>query len=407
MRTRSGSAVRALSLVIPLVGQGVAGVVFALGFHDPTLRPIWLPQFFILLAASTILLLAVPFCRRDLHRVVLLVTTLLLDVVMCVPQGADLGLEATLGTVFVVVTMTEVKGAPAIGLCLACTAALSASHWPIVAWGVRIDAPKSPAIALLASYLCFLTWLAGLVGARGMKLRRQEEELQRIDRTVRALSEANLNFQELVTRVQRETEESERRRLTREIHDIVGYTLVNIQMMMEAATDLVHRDTTGLEEILVKSRDQAQRGLMDTRRAMRNFRAVVEAKSGGLARVIEVAHIFEKATKVTVRLHLGNAPESFGPVIDEVVYRMVQESLTNALRHGNASEITVSFWVIDGELRLSIADNGAGAKEIVPGIGLSGMAERIAYVGGTMRAENSPYGFVVSSEIPLSPREGS
>ncbi len=45
MRTRSGSAVRALSLVIPLVGQGVAGVVFALGFHDPTLRPIWLPQF--------------------------------------------------------------------------------------------------------------------------------------------------------------------------------------------------------------------------------------------------------------------------------------------------------------------------------------------------------------------------
>jgi signal transduction histidine kinase len=177
-------------------------------------------------------------------------------------------------------------------------------------------------------------------------------------------------------------------------------------MIMEAATDLVRGNRAGLEELLLKSRDQAQRGLLETRRAMRNLRSVPAVRAGGLGRVMELARIFEKATKVAVKLHFGNAPESFGALIDEVVYRTVQESLTNALRHGNATEITVSFWIVDEALRLSVADNGVGSKEIVPGIGLSGMGERIALVGGTMNVENTPFGFLVSSEIPLGRPEG-
>ncbi|HUI68955.1 MAG TPA: ATP-binding protein, partial [Spirochaetia bacterium] len=178
-------------------------------------------------------------------------------------------------------------------------------------------------------------------------------------------------------------------------------TLTNIQMMMEAATDLVSRDTSGLEDLLVKSRDQAQRGILEARRAMRNLRAVSEVRAAGLARIAEVARIFERATKVTVKLNLGNTPESLGAKVDDAVYRMVQECLTNALRHGNATEITVSFWVVGKALRLSVADNGVGSKEIVPGIGLAGMAERLAHLGGTLRAENAPFGFVVHGEIPL------
>jgi len=106
-----------------------------------------------------------------------------------------------------------------------------------------------------------------------------------------------------------------------------------------------------------------------------------------------------------VRLNLGNTPASLGARVDDVVYRMIQECLTNALRHGNATEITVSFWIVGGVLRLSIADNGVGSKEIVPGIGLSGMAERLSHVGGTMKAENTPFGFLVFSEIPVAQEE--
>ena len=394
-------AVRAPSLVTTLAGHGVAGLVFFLSFRDPGLRPHWLPQFFLLLSAATALLLAAPLFRRGTHRLIVLLSAMSIDIVLGIPLGPDLAVGAVLGTVFIFVTTTEVEGRAAPLLCIACALALSWSHWPLVAWGTRIEGAPPLGAALMTTSLLFLTWLARLVGSRGLQIRRQHEELLRIDRTVRALSEANLDFQELATRVQRETEEQERRRITREIHDIVGHTLTNIQMMMEAATDLFRRDSAGLEELLLKSRDQAQRGLLETRRAMRNLRSAPVIRAGGLGRVTEVARIFEKATKVTVKLHFGNAAESFGVLIDDVVYRTVQESLTNALRHGNATEITVSFWVVEQALRLSVVDNGVGSKEIVPGIGLSGMAERIALVGGTLKAENTPFGFLVSTEIPL------
>lgn len=392
---------RAPGLVTTLAGHGVAGAILFLSFRNPLLRPIWLPQFFILLATATGLLLAVPGFRRTSRRVVLVAVVMVVEIVMGIPEGPDLALAAVLGTVFVFVCMTELGGAPALFLCLAYSLAIPFSHWPLAAWGQPIPGAPPVSAGLLAAYFLFLTWLVGLVGSRGRRISRQSEELARIDRTVRALTEANLDFQELATRVQRETEEQERSRITREIHDIVGYTLTNIQMMMEAATDLVSRDSASLGELLVKSRDQAQRGLLETRRVMRNLRSVQEVRASGLGRVAEVARIFERATRVRVKLAFGNAPESFGTRIDEVVYRTVQESLTNALRHGNATEIGVSFWVMEGALRLAIADNGAGSKEIVPGIGLSGMRERIAHVGGTLKAENTVFGFLVFSEIPL------
>ena len=405
MQTRMWMAVRAPSLVTTLAGHCVAGLVFFFSFRNPSIRPIWLPQFYALLSACTLLLLVMPGTRRSSYRVTLLIFAMLIEIVLGIPQGPDLIVNAVLGTVFIFLAMTEVEGVVATVLCLVYTAAVSASHWPLLAWGAPVAGAPLLGSALLGMYLLFLTWLVGLVGSRGQQIRRQNDELLRIDRTVRALSEANLDFQELATRVQRETEEQERRRITREIHDIVGYTLTNIQMMMEAATDLVSRDSAGLGELLVKSRDQAQRGLLETRRAMRNLRAVSAVRTNGLSRVVEVARIFERATKVRVRLNFGNSPESFGPRIDDVVYRTVQESLTNALRHGNATEISVSFWVVDRALRLSITDNGAGSKEIVPGIGLSGMAERLAHVGGALKAENTAFGFLVSSEIPLGQEE--
>ncbi len=393
-------AVRAPGLVTVLAGHGIAALTFLLSFRSP-LRSIWFPQFFILLSLATVILLGLRRLPRDSHRLIALVSVMLIEVVLGVPLGTDLAVAGILGTVFIFLAMTELKGGAASILCVVYSTAVPASHWPLVAWGTPVPGAPPLEAALLGTYFLFLTWLVGMVGSRGQKIRRQDEELLRIDGTVRALSEANLDFQELATRVQRETQEQERKRITGEIHDIVGYTLTNIQMMMEAATDLVSRDSFGLEELLVKSRDQAQRGLLETRRAMHNLRAVSEVRASGLGRVTEVARIFERATKVAVRLNFGNAPDSLGARVDDVVYRMAQECLTNALRHGNATEITVNFWIVGAVLRLSISDNGVGSKEIIPGIGLSGMAERLAHIGGTMKAENTPFGFLVLSEIPL------
>jgi signal transduction histidine kinase len=379
----------------------VAGLLFFFTFPNSALRPVWIPQFYVLLSLATVLLLLVARFQKNVYRIVALLGAMIVEVVIGIPEGPELAIGAVLGSVFIWLTMTEVRGIIATVISLGYSMALASIHWPLVALGVRIEGAPPEHAALLGLYLVFMTWLSGLAGSRGRRIRTQQEEILRIDRVVKALSEANLDFQELATRVQKETEERERRRIGREVHDIVGYTLTNIQMMMEAATDLVKSGKDGLEDLLVKSRNQAQRGLLETRRAMRNLHETPVIHSRGMQRVAEVARIFQNATKVSVHVHFGNAPPSFGDAIDELVYRMAQESLTNALRHGNATEISVNFWVVDGAVRISIADNGKGSKEIVPGVGLAGMSERIAHLGGTMNAENTAFGFQILAEIPL------
>ena len=274
-----------------------------------------------------------------------------------------------------------------------------------MAWGIRVEGAAPLAAVLLGMYLLFLTWLVGLVGSRGQQIRRQNEELLRIDRTVRALSEANLDFQELATRVQRETEEQERRRITREIHDIVGYTLTNIQMMMEAATDLVRRDAAGLEDLLVKSRDQAQRGLMETRRAMRNLRDRLRVKTSGLGRVdgggADLREGHKGAGEAELRQRSGELWPAHGRRRLPDGPGIPHQRAAPRQRDGNLGQFLGRGAARCGSALRTMA---RGPKEIVPGIGLAGMAERIAHVGGTMKAESTPFGFLVFSEIPLRRR---
>jgi signal transduction histidine kinase len=91
--------------------------------------------------------------------------------------------------------------------------------------------------------------------------------------------------------------------------------------------------------------------------------------------------------------------------IDLVLYRMIQEGLTNAFRHGKATLITVRLWIFQSELIVRIHDNGQGSPEIKKGIGLQGMEERIKKIHGRLEAKNVVDGFVVIAWIPLNSPE--
>jgi signal transduction histidine kinase len=74
--------------------------------------------------------------------------------------------------------------------------------------------------------------------------------------------------------------------------------------------------------------------------------------------------------------------------------------MTNAIRHGRASRIQISFWISDGRLRISVDDNGIGSTDIEPGIGFTGMRERLDPLGGELTLGNGLTGFTVRAEIP-------
>jgi signal transduction histidine kinase len=92
----------------------------------------------------------------------------------------------------------------------------------------------------------------------------------------------------------------------------------------------------------------------------------------------------------------------YGHAVNTVLTRIVQEAFTNSVRHGQATRIAIQFWEFPGSLSMIVSDNGIGSRNIVKGIGLAGMEERLAAVGGTMEV-SSPEdgGFRLKVDIPL------
>ncbi|MDT8303435.1 MAG: sensor histidine kinase, partial [Sedimentisphaerales bacterium] len=221
-----------------------------------------------------------------------------------------------------------------------------------------------------------------------------------LQKSVSSLVEANVAGQRYAATIEDESVEAERNRITREIHDSLGYTLTNIVMLMEAAKDLAETDRERLDEFLDFARGQALDGLAETRRTLREYRAIAQPELNIITAVNRLVRMVNATTSVAVKVDYSNILWTFGNTIDEVLYRVVQEGLTNAIRHGNATRVDVLFWCDAQRIHLTVRDNGRGGANIIDGIGLSGMRERLRGLGGELTTNSSPKGFRLAVEIP-------
>jgi signal transduction histidine kinase len=112
--------------------------------------------------------------------------------------------------------------------------------------------------------------------------------------------------------------------------------------------------------------------------------------------------IFEEVTGIAVTVEWGNMKSDYGSAINKVLTRIIQEAFTNSIRHGKASRILIQFWEFPGEFTMTVTDNGIGAANIVKGIGLAGMEERLESLRGTLAVSSPPEGgFRLRIAIPL------
>ena len=243
--------------------------------------------------------------------------------------------------------------------------------------------------------------------AAGFMLRYREQMLQleqerrRLDAAVGELAHANLGYQEYTTVLEQRTMLEERKRITREIHDIIGYTLTNNIMMMEAAVEMVRRDPQRVSALITDARRSAEEGLDGIRNALYLLRAQEDPRLAGMDLIAKLISSFHAATGVTVRLEYGNARGSIGHEVEGILFHVIQEALTNSFRHGRSTLVEILFWIRDnGILVMNVRDNGGGAVDIHEGIGVSGMRERLEPLGGTLRLLMSPQGFTVTVEVP-------
>jgi signal transduction histidine kinase len=206
---------------------------------------------------------------------------------------------------------------------------------------------------------------------------------------------------------QRETAaEQERLRIARDMHDVVAHSLTVIVAQADGARYASAAGSAQAGDALATISGTAREALGDVRVLLARLRQAqsdlpqlgVGELDGLLGQVREAG--------LTVEAVLGTPPDSVPAVVQLAVYRIVQESLTNALRHGDASQgSTLRLTWNDSEVRLEIrsrvrADTPAPSR----GHGIAGMAERARLAGGTLVAERDRDEFVVRAALPIRER---
>jgi signal transduction histidine kinase len=256
-----------------------------------------------------------------------------------------------------------------------------------------------------ALLLCICSLFASTLKMLCVMIDKADWQIAHLHGNIAKLSEFNQSLQSYARTADEIATKKERYRISREIHDISGYIFTNIIALMDSIIITGCQNPEKTSETCLTSRIQAQEGLQETRKALRALRTLESAREQGLRAIYKIKGIFEETTGVVVNIESGNMPLSFGEEIDLIVYRIVQEALTNALRHGHATKVSIDFRISDSVLRMNVLDNGSGSKKIIKGIGLAGMEERINQLNGQIEAMNAPEGgFKLSVLIPITER---
>jgi two-component system sensor histidine kinase UhpB len=196
-------------------------------------------------------------------------------------------------------------------------------------------------------------------------------------------------------------QERERLRVARELHDEIGQTLTAVTLQAERAAE---GDPAHASAALQRVADAVRVSLEEVRRIARELRPEALDDLGLVNALIALCNRIGAQDRLVVRRELQSKLPPLSPDVELVIYRIAQESLTNALRHSGAGSATVSL-VADAEtLTLRVADDGTGIPADLPSgtAGIAGMRERALLVGGRLAIESRPnQGTEVRLSIPV------
>lgn len=222
------------------------------------------------------------------------------------------------------------------------------------------------------------------------KLRLSEEKLQN----------ANRDLEIYAASIEELTLLRERNRLSREIHDSVGHALSTIVVQLGAIERTVGKNDELTKEVTKELRKFTQNSLNDVRMAVREIKPKEFEEYEGILVIEELINSFKKLTGVDARLSFTKEKWALNSDQSFVIYRIVQEFLSNSVRHGKASMVKIVMVFSEYKLVVTLKDNGVGVDGLVEGIGLMSMRERVTEIGGTLKySSKCGDGFLVKIEL--------
>ena len=201
----------------------------------------------------------------------------------------------------------------------------------------------------------------------------------------------------------------ERLRIARELHDLVAHS-VSVMTVQAAAERRVLADDDETRDVLVSIEQTGRQAMGEMRQLLGMLRPGPESLAltpqPGMDD-LELLVRQVRAAGLDVDWHVVGVVRSVPPGIDLAGYRIIQEALTNSLKHAGAATATVTLRYGAADLELEIVDTGCGADGVTGGgHGLIGMRERVSLYGGDFHAGNrNPRGFEVRARLPLTPTQ--
>ncbi len=202
----------------------------------------------------------------------------------------------------------------------------------------------------------------------------------------------------------------ERLRIARDLHDLLAHSITLIGVRTSVAAHVLSEDPDRLDRAAVA---KALDDIADTCRSARGeLRTTLEVlrddgppdERGPLPGLGALPDLAATARDAGAKVELAVLADAVPAAVGAAAYRIVQEALTNAVRHGGRADLTVRVGVheCDGALHVDVTDDGLGSGVAPPGFGLVGMRERVRSVGGTLTAgPRDREGFAVNAVLPL------
>ncbi len=241
------------------------------------------------------------------------------------------------------------------------------------------------------SEIVFMCVINGLIVFSVMLNNINQKEKEKQIKLNSVLQETNEQL-EVLTRM------AVKNNIARDIHDTFGHDMMGLIMEIEMAQVLVDQDSEKAKLMLTKAKLSARNG-------MKTIRKVVETLRNDELEIIEdsieeMILSFKSRVNISINFilfeHIDELPKKY----TEVLYRLIQECLTNSIRHGEANEIEIEVKEGLHTIVFSIKDNGKGATDIIEGYGLKGMRERVEALNGSLRIK-SDSGFLVEGHIEV------
>ncbi len=387
---------------LAVAGHGSSALIYALQKPELGLPPEWDAQFYALLAVSLVLTVLAIAWRGAPRSKAAVVAALLCFLLACYPLPASSGIQALLGLPLMTAIVASFPRPDYFFLGAAAIAGALSIQKPAVVWGHATAGGRPASLIGLGLLLGFGIVLASALKELAEGRRRSMLEAERLDSAIDRITEVNASFQSALAAAETSSTRNERNRITREIHDIVGYALTNQQMMLEAALMLVGPEGGRLGELLSMARNGVAEGLRETRKTLYALRRIEEPLDLGFGVLLKAARNFETVTGIRVTVDFTNAVGDVGHSAWLSIYRLIQETMINSFRHGHAKNIAITFREDERMIHVLVRDDGRGALELVEGIGIKGMRERLGALGGELEVGNAVDGFAVSASLPRS-----